>query len=104
MISPARSAPQTFVCPWHEGALVAPSLVVAAWAIGVGLSAIHAAAARYHFQALDFLAHGFVEDGIGQEDKPVRAGRPTRIWLANITGPSSNSTDHKHRPTAMIIL
>jgi hypothetical protein len=25
------------------------------------LSAIRAAAARHHFQALDFLAHGFVE-------------------------------------------
>jgi hypothetical protein len=39
----------------------------------VGLSAIHAAAAGHHFQTLDFLAHGFVEDGVGQEDQPVRA-------------------------------
>jgi hypothetical protein len=28
-------------------------------------SAIRAAAARHHFQTLDFLAHGFVEDGVG---------------------------------------
>jgi hypothetical protein len=41
---------------------------------GLGLSAIRAAAARHHFQTLDFLFHGFVEDGVGQEDKPVRAG------------------------------
>jgi hypothetical protein len=32
---------------------------------GLGLSAIRAAAARHHFQTLDFLAHGFVEDGVG---------------------------------------
>jgi hypothetical protein len=36
--TPARPAPQTFVCPWHDGALAAPSLVVAAWLIGVGQS------------------------------------------------------------------
>jgi hypothetical protein len=36
--------------------------------------ASRAAAARHHFQTLDFLAHGFVEDGVGQEDQPVRAG------------------------------
>ena len=41
---------------------------------GLGLSAIRAAAARHHFQTLDFLAHGFVEDGVGQEDQPVGAG------------------------------
>jgi hypothetical protein len=39
--------------------------VVAAWAIGVSLSASCAAAARHHFQTLDFLAHGFLEDGVG---------------------------------------
>jgi hypothetical protein len=33
-----------------------------------------AAAARHHFQTLNFLAHGFVEDGVGQEDQSVRAG------------------------------
>jgi hypothetical protein len=38
------------------------------------LLSVRAAAARYHFQTLDFLAHGFVEDGVGQEDQPVRAG------------------------------
>jgi hypothetical protein len=27
--------------------------------------AIRAAAARHHFQTLDFLAHGFVEDSVG---------------------------------------
>jgi hypothetical protein len=31
-----------------------------------------AAAARHYFQTLDFLAHGFLEDGVGQEDQPVR--------------------------------
>jgi hypothetical protein len=47
--------------------------VSAVWpcAIGAGLSAIRAAAARHHFQTLDFLAYGFVEDGVGQES--VRA-------------------------------
>jgi hypothetical protein len=45
-----------------------------AWDIGAGLSVIHAAAAWHHFQALDFLAHSFVEDSVGQEDQPVRAG------------------------------
>ena len=38
------------------------------------LAAIRAAAARHRFQALDFLAHGFLENGVGQEDQPVRAG------------------------------
>jgi hypothetical protein len=53
-----------------------PTLVVlvAAWLIGVGLSVIRAATARHNFQTLDFLAHGFVKDGVGQEDKPVGAG------------------------------
>ena len=37
----------------------------------MGLSAIRATAARHHFQTLDFLAHGFLEDGVGQEDKPA---------------------------------
>jgi hypothetical protein len=41
--------------------------------LSTALAAIRAAAARYHFQMLDFLAHGFVEDGVGQEDQPVRA-------------------------------
>ena len=36
--------------------------------------AIRAAAARHHLQTLDFLAYGFVEEGVGQEDQPVRAG------------------------------
>src|SRR5215207_3437873 len=44
------------------------------YSYGLGLSAIRAAAARHHFQTLDFLAHGFVEDGVGQEDQPVGAG------------------------------
>jgi hypothetical protein len=47
-----------------------------------GLSAIHAAAARHHFQTLDFLAHGFVEDGVGKEDKAVGAG----VGVVVITG------------------
>src|SRR5215204_3389275 len=38
------------------------------------LLSVRAAAARYHFQTLDFLAHGFVEDGVGEEDQPARAG------------------------------
>jgi hypothetical protein len=45
-----------------------------AWTIEAGLSAVRTAAARHHFQALDFLAHGFVKYGVGQEDQPVRAG------------------------------
>jgi hypothetical protein len=40
----------------------------------VGLAAISAAAARHHFQTLDFLAHCFLKDGVGKEDQPVRAG------------------------------
>ena len=36
--------------------------------------ASRATATRYHFQALDFLTHGFVKYGVGQEDQPVRAG------------------------------
>jgi len=48
--------------------------VVAAWLLLPGLSTIRAAAAGHSFQTLDFLAHGFVEDGVGQEDKPVGAG------------------------------
>ena len=48
--------------------------MVAAWALRAGLSAIRAAAARHHFQTLDFLAHGFVKYRVGQEDQPVRAG------------------------------
>jgi hypothetical protein len=36
--------------------------------------AIRTAAARHHFQTLNFLTHGFLEDGVGQEDQPVRAG------------------------------
>src|SRR5215212_8538308 len=43
-------------------------------AIGVGLSVIRAAAARHHFQTLDFLAHSFVEDGVSQKHQSVRAG------------------------------
>jgi hypothetical protein len=38
---------------------------------GAGLSVIRAAAARHRFQTLDFLAHSFVEDGVGQEDQPA---------------------------------
>ena len=45
---------------------MAPSLVAAAQAIGVGLSAIRAAAARHHVQTLDFLADGFVEDAVAK--------------------------------------
>src|SRR5215211_5464029 len=49
---------------------------------GAGLSAVRAAAARHHFQTLDFLAHGFIEDGVGQEDQPVRAG----VGVSVLTG------------------
>jgi hypothetical protein len=52
--------------------------VVAARAIEQELSASRAAAARHHFQTLDFLAHGFVEDGVGQEDQPARGQRGER--------------------------
>jgi hypothetical protein len=34
--------------------------------IGLKLSAIRTAAARHHFQTLDFLTHSFVEDGAGK--------------------------------------
>jgi hypothetical protein len=54
---------------------------------GAGLSAIRAAAARHYFQTFDFLTYGFLEDGVGKEDQPVRAACPTRTRLANITGP-----------------
>jgi hypothetical protein len=37
------------------------------------LLSVRTAAARHHFQTLDFLAHGFVEDGVGQEDQTVSA-------------------------------
>src|SRR5215208_6328447 len=49
------------------GLAIPHSLRRSAWAS-------RAAAARHHFQKLDFLAHGFVEDSVGQEDQPVRAG------------------------------
>jgi hypothetical protein len=54
--------------------------VVATWAIGMGLSAIRAAAARHHFQTLHFLAHGFVEDTILEEamDNLKEAGQRIR--------------------------
>jgi hypothetical protein len=44
----------------------------------VVLSAFRAAAARHYFHTLDFLAHGFVEDGVGQEDQPARGQRGER--------------------------
>jgi hypothetical protein len=40
------------------------------------LLSVRAAAARHHFQTLDSFAHGLVEDGVGQEDQPVRAS----VW------------------------
>jgi hypothetical protein len=63
------------VCPnvWNirpGGALAGGTCI----SYGAGLSAIRATAAGHDFQALDFLAHGFVEYGVGQEDQPVRAG------------------------------
>ena len=48
--------------------------MVAAGLIGVGLPAIRAAAARHGFYALDLIADGLVEDGVGQEDQPLGAG------------------------------
>jgi hypothetical protein len=38
------------------------------------LLSVRAAAARHHFQTLDFLAHSFVEDGVGKEHDPLCAG------------------------------
>jgi hypothetical protein len=38
------------------------------------LLSVRAAAAWHHFQTLDFLTHGFVKCGVGQEDQPVGAG------------------------------
>jgi hypothetical protein len=46
------------------------------------LLSVRAAAAWHHFQALDFLAHGFVKYGVGQEDQPVRTG----VWMVVLTG------------------
>jgi hypothetical protein len=54
---------------------VAPSLVVAAWAIGAGLSAIRAAATRYGLEDLDLFAALF--DQMGDVDVPVKA----RVWV-----------------------
>jgi hypothetical protein len=42
------------------------------------LFSVRVAAARYHFQTPDFLAHGFVEDGVGKEDQPARGQRGER--------------------------
>jgi hypothetical protein len=39
--------------------------------LSTALTTIRAAAARHDFQALDFLAHGFVEDCVGKEDQPL---------------------------------
>ena len=52
--------------------------------IGPGLSAIRAAATRHHFQTFDFLAHGFIQDDVGQEDQPVRAGVGVVSSLASL--------------------
>jgi hypothetical protein len=49
------------------------------------LLSVRTAAARHHFQALDFLAHGFLEDGVGQEDQSVRAGVGVMV-LASFAG------------------
>src|SRR5215212_3668558 len=56
------------------GSAIPHSLRRSAWAI-------RAAAARHHFQTLDFLAHGLVENGVGQEDQPVRAGVGVRVLI-----------------------
>jgi hypothetical protein len=40
----------------------------------VGLSAMRAAAARYDLEAFNLVPDVLVEDGVGQEDQPVRAG------------------------------
>ena len=68
-----------------------PALVVslAVWLIRVGLSAFRAAAARHYFQTLDFLAHGFLEDGVGKEDQPVRTGVGVMV-LAGLLGLGSS--------------
>ena len=49
-----------------------------------GLSVIRAASARHHFQTFDFLAHGFLEDGVGQEDKPICAGVGAQALKAGV--------------------
>jgi hypothetical protein len=58
---------------------------IAAARLGEELSAIRAAAARHHFQMLDFLSHGLVKYGVGQEDQPVSAGVRVRV-LASFAG------------------
>jgi len=62
---------------------------VAAWLIGVELSTIRAVAARHYFQTLHFLAHGFLEDGVGKEDQPVRTGVGVMV-LAGLLGLGSS--------------
>jgi hypothetical protein len=54
--------------------LVAPSLVVAAWAIGVGLSAIRAAAARQGLHDLGLFAGTGVLDKVPDVDDTIGAG------------------------------
>src|SRR5829696_4281678 len=58
--------PQTNVCSRVSLALVAPSLVVAAWLIGVGLSAIRAAAAEVERVLLRLLARLRVESDLAE--------------------------------------
>src|SRR5215204_6425961 len=59
---------------------------------GLGLSAsfASAAAARHHFQTLDFLAHRFVEDSVGEEDQPIRAGVG---WWSSLASLGRNTLD-----------
>jgi len=49
------------------------------------LLSVRAAAARHHFQTLDFVAHGFVVGSVDQEDQPVRAGVGVSV-LARFAG------------------
>src|SRR5215210_4463048 len=66
--------PQTNVCSCVSLALVAPSLVVAAWVIGPGLSAIRAAAARQRLDPLDLFARLLIDGAVAEVDVPVQAG------------------------------
>jgi hypothetical protein len=54
--------------------MIAPSLVVAAWRIGVQLSAIRATAAEVHGELLRLLARLGVEDDLAYADPAVVAG------------------------------
>src|ERR687897_1498319 len=73
MFSSSARLLQTFVCGRESLALVAPSLVVAAWLIGAGLPLIHATAAGQRLDALYLFARLLIDGGVPEVDVPVQA-------------------------------